>query len=252
MQQESFLADYTRFMNRRIEELDESATSYDKIYKSFESGDMDEEAYSTYTILSAYNPSLLPTEFQGDYHYGLSIQGEIRYIIQHWSEISSDTKTLLEPYLVPLNDSRSVYQLGKKAKTSSGLSFGTKVYASGPEYEVIEGYEYEYVFDDAIFTIIYPHETDGALPFYEARLEDVKGAIQDAYVTYKNFYGTSLSHEVIVELFNQGSDEGEEWIDSETMDQTYYRIRLNTKLLLDTRKTKTTFVHEAAFRQGNR
>lgn len=233
---------------RDTEGISQENTVYTKLLNDYEADRITEEVYSYYTILSAYNPDLLSSDYQGEYHYGLTIQRQIQYIVDNWDLLSSETRDVLEPYLVPIDNPKSIYNRPKESgsKDKSLLDeWVSKLYinASAADDTIFKEI---YVYDSVTYTIQYPTEhaySDQMIQYFGDRINDVKTAIQEAYPEYKSLFGVGLTKDVIVELVPFGSSEGDTW--GETgIEGGHYRIRLNTKLMTDTKTTKTTFVHE--------
>lgn len=234
------MAEETERMDE-IESTDEMPeTSYSLVFEAFESGEISEMDFSYYTVLSSYRPDLLPEEFSSAYPFGLTIQRQIQYLVDHWDELDDDRVAEIEPYLVPINDERSIFNVKSTSRNDGGSSADTSsfvVYASD-----LTTFADSHTVDNVVFTILYPSSNASSsevLQYYDARMADIKQALDDAYNRYKTLLGTGITGPVLVELVPMGSAYGEAWGDG-----TQWRIKLNSNLMKNSKVTKSTMVHE--------
>lgn len=253
-EQRDFLDDYQSYIQNIHTEINEDeffdevesaatdnveepvVTSYDLVEEAYENGVIDRNTLAYYTILCGYNENLLPDEYRSNFSYRLNIQYEIQYVIDHWEEIPEDYRNVLEPYLVPIDQPKSIFNQNdlnsKKPKKHI-------VYAGTINDAVFID---TYTFDGVTFIIEFPTNdawNDEVNDFFDARVADVKTAIEEVYPKFKSLLNVGLTKTVRVEIIPLGSDYGTTWEEGDE-----YRLRLNSKLMKNTKTTKTTFVHE--------
>lgn len=185
----------------------------------------------------------LPEAYQG-YEGWVDPQYEISYIMDEWENLSKTEQEMILPYIVPINDPRSIYYVESdenslsifpKAYAASGVLFERSFFHDGQTIEiayVVEGGWLQYEDLNAVM-----NNLDIA----------VEEAIRSGWDEFKPLMQKQLSSNLRVELVSMAKGlYGEEWFDG-----SQYRIRLNTLYAYVPKFVQSTTVHELfhAFQQ---
>ena len=100
--------------------IDIPSTNITLIKDAYESGAIDEPTYSMYAYLAGHDPGELPLEYaMADAETLYDSTYELLYLAENWESLSTDMKSVLEPYLLPISDERSIYNPNKTEDDSS-------------------------------------------------------------------------------------------------------------------------------------
>ena len=80
--------------------IDIPSTNITLIKDAYESGAIDEPTYSMYAYLAGHDPGELPLEYaMADAETLYDSTYELLYLAENWESLSTDMKSVLEPYL---------------------------------------------------------------------------------------------------------------------------------------------------------
>lgn len=218
-------------------------TSYDKLHDAFDKNEITEEEYSKLLILLKYRPELVPVKYSGAQGCE-SIDHAYQFISDNRGNLSEDTKKLIEPYMLPIDNPGSYYFYTDEEEepVSEDSSFGlsNKVYAAGVSKQLVVN---EFYVDDQKVTIQYyeyEHWNQDKKLEYNMCVNDIEEAVIHSYNEFENLLTVSLTKPVLIEVVQlQNFTNGEAWFEN-----GQYRIRLSKSLYQDAVKIKGVTAHE--------
>lgn len=240
---ENISDDYKQLLNvpDDYEPLDE--TTYDKLHDAFNKELISEEEYSKLLILLQHKSELIPEQYIGA-EGNESINYAYQYISENWNALSEDTKKLVAPYMLPIDNPESYYYYTNEEEIqlvnskSSGLLL--PVYAAGESKQLVV-HEFN-VDNQKVIIQYYEYDSwskDKKLE-YNMCINDIEESITHSYYEFENLLAVSLTKPVrieVVQLVNGRN--GEAWFQNGE-----YRIRLAKANYEDATKTKGVAAHE--------
>lgn len=220
-----------------IEMKEKGQPLYEQLLADEAAGKITRNERALYTLIMGHKGEEdLPEAYQGyegwvDPHY------EIRYIMDEWDGLSKDEQELILPYILPINDPRSIYYVGPK---EDSFSIVPKAYAASDAL-----IERSFVHDGQTIEIAYVMKgawlQHGDLNAIVTNLDvAVEEAIRHGWDKFKPLMQRKLSSKLRVEIVSMVNGlYGEEWFDG-----TQYRIRLNSLYANKPKFLQSTTVHE--------
>ncbi|NTV91515.1 MAG: hypothetical protein HGA22_14345, partial [Clostridiales bacterium] len=220
-----------------------SESPIQKIRKEQESGKISAEEAAKLAIFAEYSPELLPEVFAGK-EEAESAQYEIRYLLKNWDSISQQTKDAVLPYLLPLNDAKSIFN-PSFIRAKNTVSFESIL-----DFAAIDAYAGTLDLGGDTFThegqtieIMYSVDSDlgaSVKQAYEDTTKLVRETILHSWDMYKPLMKTNLNKPLIIELLPMATGAyGEEYTEDDK-----YRIRINSRYMSNNRLIRSTAAHE--------
>ncbi len=222
-------------------------TTYTKLHKAFEAGEITGEEYSKLLILQQYQPEAIPQKFTGAKGFE-SINHAYQYIADNWDNLSEETRELVGPYVLPISDPGSYYfrenleqeKIVSRPDSKKAFSLICTASAADMTKQLVR---HEFTVDGQKITIEYYEYnswSDNKKLEYNMCVRDVEEAITHSYGEFEALLTASLSKPVKIEIvpLDEGTN-GEAWYESDC-----YRIRLATANYENYVKTKAVAAHE--------
>lgn len=242
LKDESISDDYKLLLNvpDNYESLED--TTYEKLHDAFNTGSISEEEYSKLLILLQYQPELIPGQYVGA-EGNESINHAYQYISENWNDLKEDTKKLLSPYMLPINNPGSYYYYTNEDEESLSVnkSFGLfdEVYADTVSKQLVV---HEFYVDNQKVTVqYYEYEKwskDKKLE-YNMCVKDIEEAVIHSYDEFEKLLTVSLTKPLRIEIVWLPGANGCAWFQNGE-----YRIRLSKANYKDAVKTKGVTAHE--------
>ncbi|MGB9976861.1 MAG: DUF6055 domain-containing protein [Thermovenabulum sp.] len=221
------------------EELPPNSTEL--IEKALNEGKITKERAALLEVFADYDPEKLPAEYKTDRAADTS-EYAIKYLVDNWGILSEETRNLVLPYLLPLNDPNSFFYPGniKIKKSSSGFKILKEVLAADEDFQV---HVDEFTHDGQKFEIMYYEEKNWSKEKKEsikAMALYVKEAVIYSWDKFKNLMKIKPSKPYIIELVELPKTK----LGLEFYSDGKYRIRLNTMIAGLEKYIKSTTAHE--------